>query len=253
MFDKKKVSIIMPTYNAGEFISHTIDSVISQSYTDWELLIIDDKSIDNTVEVVSTYIDNEPRIRLFSNEVNSGAGVSRNLGLENAKDRYIAFLDSDDLWVKDKLNLQLEFMHENNAPISHTSFTFIDENGDDRKGMVSVSSLVNLESNLKKTEIGTSTAVIDRELVTHSFRFSTIRARQDLKLWIDLLSLGYISHGLSKELVKYRVRSGSVSSNKLKMLFVTFKVYINIKAIPFHKRFYCYLAYVFNAIRKRQQ
>lgn len=242
----------MPTYNSGEIVKETINTVLAQTYSNWELIIIDDCSIDNTRSILEEVALKDSRIKCFFSQKNNGAGVSRNVGLDNASGQYIAFLDSDDLWEQEKLELQIDFMKKNKAPICHTSFSFIDEDGFCRKGFVHVSQYLSLEDNLKRTEIGTSTAVIDRKLVTHDFRFSSIRARQDLKLWIDLLSLGYVSVGLRKEMVKYRVRSGSVSSNKLKMLFVTFKVYIGVKKLPIHKRLYCYSAYIFNAIRKRQ-
>lgn len=246
------VSIVMPTYNSGEVVQETIKTVLAQTYSNWELIIIDDCSVDNTRSILEELALKDRRIRCFFSKQNNGAGVSRNIGLDNASGRYIAFLDSDDLWVQDKLELQINFMNRNKAPICHTSFSFIDESGCNRKGFVHVSHCLRLEDNLKRTEIGTSTAVIDRKLVTEKFRFSSIRARQDLKLWIDLLSLDYVSFGLRKELVKYRVRSGSVSSNKLKMLYVTFKVYMGVEKLSILKRFYCYLAYVLNAIRKRQ-
>ncbi|WP_153445959.1 glycosyltransferase family 2 protein [Vibrio algicola] len=242
----------MPAYNSSKHIAVAIESVINQSYSDWELIVIDDCSTDSTILIVDKYSHQDSRVRCHSTNVNAGAGVARNIGIELASGQFLAFLDSDDLWDSNKLTKQLGFMKANNAEISHTSFSFIDEDGFSRPGSVSVSKCVNLETNLRKTEIGTSTAIINRRLVLDSIKFSEIRARQDLKLWIDLLKQGYKSYGLDSDLVKYRIRSGSVSSNKIKMLFVTLKVYLEVKELSVMKRISCYLSYVFNAIRKRQ-
>jgi len=117
------VSIVTPAFNSEGFMATTIESVIHQTYKNWELIIIDDRSTDNTVALVQEYAQNDNRIKCFVNEVNSGAGVSRNNGLKQAKGRYIAFLDSDDLWKENKLEMQILFMLENKAPISFTSYT----------------------------------------------------------------------------------------------------------------------------------
>ncbi|MDO6610117.1 glycosyltransferase [Shewanella sp. 1_MG-2023] len=246
-----KVSIIMPTYNVGNIVQETIESVLSQTYKDWELIIVDDASTDNTVNILINICATDPRIILVLSEVNKGAGASRNIGLDTAKGRFIAFLDSDDIWESTKLETQIDYMISIRAPICHTSFSFINELGDKRPGRVKANKIVDLEHNLKHTEIGTSTAMIDLDLVKHRVRFSHIRARQDLKLWIELLGCGYLSHGIDIPLVKYRVRNGSVSSNKIKMLWVTFQVYMSVTSISVPKRLFCYSSYVFNAIKKR--
>ncbi|EGQ8295098.1 glycosyltransferase [Vibrio parahaemolyticus] len=251
MQSEDKVSIVVPTYNVERLIGFTIDSVINQSYKNWELLLVDDCSSDNTKELLQKYAQKDNRIKCHFSSENLGAGGARNVGLSIATGRFIAFLDSDDLWSPNKLERQISFMKLNNAPISHTSFSFIDENGQERRGKVDVSSQVGLLDNLKRTEIATSTAVIDRCLVKDEFRFSLLRARQDLKLWIYLLGMGYNSFGLDENLVHYRVRKDSVSSNKWKMLYLTFKVYMSIEQLPVSQRFYCYINYVFNAIKKR--
>ncbi|MCC3799628.1 glycosyltransferase family 2 protein [Vibrio parahaemolyticus] len=250
---ESKVSIIMPTYNVSAFVQETIDSVKAQSYTNWELIVIDDCSSDNTFDILERIADSDARITVLSNDFNSGAGEARNKGICASKGQYIAFLDSDDLWMPDKLLKQICFMSENNAAISHTSYSFFDEFGLKRKGYVRVSRVVDLVDNLKKTEIGTSTAVIDTAIVGRNFRFSPMRARQDIKLWIELLGKGYLSHGLDEPLVNYRVRKGSVSSNKIKMLYLTLNVYMSVKTLPFFTRLLCYFSYVSNAIRKRQK
>ncbi len=249
--DSCKVSIITPVYNVRNFIFDTISSVLEQDYRDWELILIDDNSTDGGYEEIVAEYGSFEKIKIIRNTKNSGAGFSRNAGLDLAEGRYIAFLDSDDIWSRNKLSSQLKFMEEHNAPICHTSFSFIDFKGEVHPGGVNVSEKVDLIGHLKNTEIGTSTAIIDRKLVGN-FRFSLIRFRQDLKLWISLLASGYSSFGLDKDLVKYRVRKNSVSSNKIKMLYVTFFIYIKIKQLPINQRISCYVSYLISAISKRR-
>jgi len=246
-----EVSVIIPTYNVEAFILETVNSVFEQSFANWEILIIDDCSTDLTAKILKDNFSLNPKVRLFLNNENRGSGFCRNLGIAEASGRYIAFLDSDDVWYKEKLSLQLEFMKRHNSPISHTAYGFFDSKGGRLPGRIRVSNQVGLLDNLKRTEIGTSTAIIDTNMVGADFRFSDIRARQDLVLWVDLMSLGFYSNGMDLELVKYRVRGGSVSSNKLKMLWVTLRVYLRFKKLPLYQRVYCYFLYVFNAIRKR--
>lgn len=252
-FEKGLVSIITPTYNSKNYIMDSVISVINQTYSHWELIIVDDYSIDGTRDILQDIKDMDPRIKVIYSDVNSGSGVSRNIGLSNSIGQYVAFLDSDDIWSSTKLSSQIDYLDEKGAAMCHTSFSFIDENGNGRKGRVVVSEIVDLETNLRRTEIGTSTAIIDRNVVREEFFFPSMRARQDLKLWIYLLGLGYKSVGLDKSLVSYRIRNDSVSSNKFKMLYLTFKVYLSVKELAFSKRIFCYISYVKNAIIKRGQ
>lgn len=247
-----ETSIITPMYNCKEYISQTIQSVINQSYESWELILIDDCSTDGTFEEVSEAYKDHPQIIIIKNQVNSGAGYTRNHGLELSKGRYIAFLDSDDIWCSEKLQKQLTFMKTNNAPISHSSFSFINENGNKRSGLVEVTERVNLETLMRKTEIGTSTAIIDTN-ITGKFSFELIRTRQDIRLWMELMSLGHISYGLDEVLVNYRVRSNQISSNKFKMLWQTFKVYISFTKIPMTSRIFYFFSYVINSVCKRMK
>lgn len=250
-FNKGQVSIVMPAYNSEKYLFDTVKSVISQSYSNWELIIIDDCSKDSTKTIIEKLSQLDFRIKSIFLNKNSGAGIARNAGIRISEGQYLAFLDADDIWSEEKLELQVKHLSSNNAAICHTSFRFIDECGESRQGGVKVSPQVCLKDNLKNTEIGTSTAIIDRYKIDRNIEFSSIRARQDLKLWIQLLGLGYTSFGLEKSLVKYRVRSGSVSSNKIKMLILTFGVYMGVNQLSYFSRISCYCCYVLNAIRKR--
>ena len=243
------VSIVFPVYNNSAFLEDAICSVVNQTFSNWELLIIDDCSSDNSVDICLKLAESNERIRVFLNENNMGAGYSRNVGLKNARGRFIAFMDSDDLWSDSKLQVQFDFMKSDKLAISYTSYDFIDECGVRLKGIVSVSGSVDLVGYLKTTEIGTSTSMIDRYQV--KFVFSLARTRQDTMFWISALSDGLRAYAIPDVLCHYRSRPGQISANKLKMLYRTFVVYMGVHNLPVRVRFYCYLHYIFNAIKKR--
>ncbi|MCD9511864.1 glycosyltransferase family 2 protein [Photobacterium phosphoreum] len=244
------ISIILPVYNAKGFIDLTIKSIIDQTYKSWELIIVDDCSSDYTYEyLLERYLDHE-QILIVKNDFNSGAGFTRNRGLELSKNKLIAFIDADDLWNERKLEIQIDFMRKYNYPIVHTSYTFIDEFDNKIPGSVVASRMVSLKSYMKNTEIGMSTAIIDRKLVG-DFKFSLMRTRQDTNLWLTLLSQGYKSYGIRDSLVKYRVRKGQISGNKFKIAFRTFKVFMAVTSIPIYSRMYYFCFYAVNGIYKR--
>jgi len=248
MYKNGLVSIIMPSYNCGEFVKSTVESVIDQTYKDWELIIVDDCSSDNTLEILASYDD--ARVIVISSLVNVGAGGARNIGLDKAQGQFIAFLDADDLWDSSKLYTQLKHMKKNGYPISHTSYDFVTEEGASCEGGVSASQYVDLYKYMCTTEIGMSTSLIDRGVIG-DFNLDLVRTRQDTKLWLDLLGKGFISSGCPEVLASYRVRQGQISGNKFKMLSRTFSVFWAVKQYSPNKRIMLYLKYVINAINKR--
>ena len=248
---KNLVSIITPSYNCSSFIIDTITSVLSQSYVDWEMIIVDDCSIDNSVEIIERIIGDNPKIRLIKLENNVGSAQSRNAALEVANGRFIAFLDSDDIWHPDKLEKQVVFMLKRKAPISFTSYELIDENGESKNHIIhSVEKLTQIDY-LKNTIIGFSTSMIDTQMVGNSFRMMDIRTRQDASLWITLLGKGFIAQGINEVLMKYRVHSQSISANKVKAAKQVWNLYFNLHGLGFLKSIYCFSFYVFNAVKKR--
>ena len=244
------VSIVMPTYNSEEFINQTILSVISQTYKNWELIITDDASIDKTCDLVKVFCEKDRRVKLFQLGKNNGAAVARNNCLEHVNGRYIAFLDSDDLWKKDKLAIQIDFMQKNNIPISFTSYEFIDVLGNNLNKVIRANKNVDYNGYLKNTIIGMSTSMIDTSLVSN-VRFKDIRTRQDTYLWISLLKTGLIAYGLDIVLSKYRFRKNSISSNKFKAASQVWKLYYNFERLGFLTSSYYFIFYIFNAIKKR--
>ena len=210
------VSIIMPSYNTAEFISESIQSVLAQSYTDWELIIVDDCSTDNTDEVVRPYLSDE-RIKYLKNEKNSGAAVSRNRALREAKGKWIAFLDSDDLWMPDKLSKQIYFMEEHGYSFTYTNYAEIDTE-DNANGIT-----VTGPKRITKTGMfnycwpGCLTVMYDAEKVG-LIQIADIKKNNDYAMWLKVCKKAdcYL---LDEELALYRRgRTGSISTHSIKKL-----------------------------------
>ncbi len=247
-----KVSVIIPVYNCEKFLKHTVQSVLNQTYTDWEMIIVNDASTDNSGTVAAAYAAADKRIRVINQPQNSGVGACRNRGIEAAEGRYVAFLDSDDLWSREKLSKQVEFMRQNDAAASHTGFAFMSEKGEVlSKGKVEVDPEIDLVQYMKTTQIGLSTVMIDREKIP-DIRFPEERELcEDAKTWVGLFHRGYKFYGLNEELMLYRVRQNQLSGNKIHMAVNTLKRYLREDNLPAYKRLYCFLNYAYNGTMKR--
>lgn len=216
------VSIITPLYNSGLYITEAYKSVINQTYTNWEWIIVDDKSTDNSFEIVNKLAENESRIIIGQNPVNSGSGVTRNKAIEMAKGSIIAFLDSDDTWHPEKLERHVSYMNENDAAFSHTSYGYIDENGNKIKNTFHVSAKpVSYHDLLKRTEISCLTAMYNAGKIG-KFYMSEHKRKQDYALWLSILKSGVNSYGLDEELAYYRQRKGSATNAKHKLILKHF-------------------------------
>lgn len=245
-----KVSVITASYNAGRFIEETIKSVLEQTYDNLELIIVDDCSTDNTEEIVKKYMKIDLRVKFYKLEKNSGAAVVRNTALEKAKGRFIAFLDSDDVWDRDKLEKQINFMKNNNYGFSFTSYRLMNEKGILLNKEVRVPSQIKYEQLLKNTIIGCLTVIIDKDIIG-DFRMPLVRAGQDTATWLSILRKGNIAYGYDEVLASYRLVDGSISSNKLKALKRTWNTYRKLENLNLIKSTYYFVYYVLNAIRKR--
>ncbi len=226
MTDNGLVSIITPSYNCADYIAQTIESIQAQTYRTWELLITDDCSTDNTRERICQYADKDNRIRLFKLDKNSGAGVARNNSIKEAKGRYIAFCDSDDRWYPYKLEKQIKFMQENDCPLSYTSYDTCNETGE-IIGYVECLDSLSYAKIIRDNGIGCLTAMYDCKKIGKHY-MPSIRKRQDWCLWIDIIKQHGKAYGLKEPLALYRIRSGSISSNKFEMLKYNFNVYHDI-------------------------
>ena len=234
------VSIIMPNYNGAKYVKETIESVLAQTYTNWELLFVDDCSTDNSLEIVEKFQDE--RIHIFRNEKNSGAAVSRNFALNEAKGRWIAFLDSDDLWLPEKLEKQIDFMKTNGYAFTFTDYDVIDENDETLSYFKPHLDVCNYKDILKHNHIGCLTVIYDSEKVGKVLMPTEAIKREDWACWLSILKKGEQAYCFHERLARYKVHSNSVSSNKIKMMKYQWNVYRKVEKINIFKSFY-YLFY----------
>ncbi len=225
MEDYGLVSIICPMYNSADFISETIESVLGQTYGNFEMLIVDDLSTDNSVEIVKQYDDE--RIILLSNEKNSGAAESRNNALRHAKGKWMAFLDSDDIWLPDKLEKQLKFMVDNNYHFSFTNYVEIDENSKEIGKRITAPKVVTKHKMNNFCYLGCLTVMYDADFIGLIQIDERIKKRNDYAIWLKCVKKCN-AYNLPIDLAKYRRHSGSISNVSLKKLlkahYVLFRV-----------------------------
>ncbi|WP_455425035.1 glycosyltransferase family 2 protein [Dryocola sp. LX212] len=242
------VSVIMPTFNSELTVADSIKSVIQQTYHDWELLITDDCSIDGTQKILEEFSAHDLRIKIFRNEVNSGAGVSRNNSIMQARGRFIAFLDSDDMWEKEKLEEQISFMLKNSYYLTYTQYKKIDEFGQ-VSGFIHPPHCVNYSELLKANVIGCLTAMYDTKKLGKIY-MPTIRKRQDMALWLKILEQIDFAWCVPKELAIYREGHNSLSSNKFKILISQWQFYKNHLNFSTYKAAWYFTFYVIRSIKK---
>lgn len=250
MDNEDLVSIIVPVYNAEEFINDTIKTVQDQTYKNWELIMIDDCSTDRSTEQILKY--KSDKIKLIKLKKNSGAAICRNTGMKEAKGRYIAFLDADDLWKKEKLEVQLEFMKDKKCAFSFTGYEFADKDGVGNGKIVKVPEKINYKQALKNTTIWTSTVMFNmNKLKKEDIYMPDVKRGQDTATWWKVLKTGVEAYGLNKNLSIYRRSTGTLSSNKFKALKRTWDLYRNVERLNIFYSLYNFLWYCFNAARRR--
>lgn len=250
-YQKNLVSIITPVYNAGKFIAETIECIQAQTYVDWELLLINDCSQDNSVQQIEHYMQADSRIRLIHLETNSGAAVARNKGIEQAKGQYIAFVDSDDCWEPRKLELQLAYMQQHGVAFTYTNFKLLNEDGSVRKERMKLPTSRDYYGLLKNTAIACSTVVIDRNIIG-DFRMPLVRKGQDTATWLMLMrERGVTAYLVDEVLNGYRQVKGSLSNNKFKALQRTWYIYRELEKLPLLKSAYYFVNYAIQATLRR--
>lgn len=218
----KLVSVIMPAYNCADLIRQSIRSVIAQSYEHWELIIVNDRSTDDTAHILRQFAEADPRIRVIDLEENGGPANARNTGMQHAMGKYFAFLDSDDLWLPCKLERQLDFMSRYRAAISFTayrSFSSVDDPGP----LITVPARLEYHELLRGNAIGCLTVMIDRSMVD-TFSMPDV-GHEDFATWLLLLRRGHTAHGLQEDLARYRVSSNSLSSKMSGTIVWTWSIY----------------------------
>ena len=245
------VSIVVPVYNAARFMDDTIQTVLSQTYQNWELLLVDDCSSDESVQIIKKYQKKDERIKLFKLSENSGAAIARNTGIDKAKGRYLAFLDADDLWVKNKLELQVAFMQEKNAAFSFTGYEFADENGKPNGKKVHVPQTITYKQALRNTIISTITVMFDLQIINKLTIYMPDIGSEDTATWWKILKTIDKAYGLNEILSYYRRTKESLSANKIKAISRTWNLYVNIEQLSLIYSLYCFSVYTFNASKRR--
>lgn len=223
------VSIITPAYKAGRFVQATIASVQAQSYQDWEMIIVDDCSPDDTLDAIAAAAGSDPRVRVLRQEKNAGPAAARNAAIRAAHGRWIAFLDSDDLWLPNKLERQLQFHGDRNCKLTFTSFRRINIDGTVTGRLIPVPERLDYRQLLGNTAIATSTVLVDRD-ATGDFEMKPIYY-DDFGCWLDLLRSGGLAMGLAEDLMRYRVVGQSVSRNKRNSALQVWKTYRQIERL----------------------
>ncbi len=256
MKDKERlmpsVSVIMPAYNAEKTIEDAIASALRQTYADIEVIVIDDHSNDGTYGIVKKLAEADERVRILTNGENLGAASSRNKGIKEARGKYIALLDSDDLWYESKLMRQIECLEKSDADIVSCSYSIIDEEGKKRCEDFMVPEHIDYRSVLVCSTLSCSTVLLRRDAI-EGFEFPEGVYHEDLAYWLELLGNGLRAIGLVDVLAAYRVRSGSRSSDKLKSAYRRWKLYRRHLKIPFLKSLGLWILYAANGLKKYKQ
>jgi len=243
------VSVIMPVHNGERFIGEAVESVLAQTHTSFELIVVDDGSIDNTLAIVREYANQDSRVRVTATESASGGpAVPRNLGLELASGSYIALLDSDDIWSANKLELQLSFMRENRAVLSYTAYRRITEDGQ-RIQDVQVPESLSYRQLLQNTAIAASSTMFDRSIAGDE-RF-TQQGHEDYAFWLQMVRRHGRCFGLDQVLMQYRVVGGSVSSAKFRSILWVWRVYRQSEGLSVPYALWCLGNYAVRALAKR--
>lgn len=218
------VSVIMPAYNCEKYIEDAINSVLEQTYSNLELIVIDDGSKDKTIDIIKRISKQDDRVKLVKNEKNLGVSATRNKGISLAKGDWIAFLDSDDIWKKTKLEKQMQNANKTGAQFLFTGVTYINEDGEPYSGIFEVPSIVSYKKLLRQNVITCSSVLIKKRF------FDTIKMEkddmhEDYAVWLRILKTGICAYGINEPLIIYRISRNSKSGNKIKTIKMTYKVF----------------------------
>ena len=246
------VSIIVPVYNAARYIAETIEMVNAQTYKDWELILVDDASKDDSVAVIENIIKSQgKRIRLIRKNKNEGAAAARNSGIDAAAGQYIAFLDADDIWKPEKLEKQIRFMEEKEAAFSFHSYEFGDEEAKPTGKIVRAPEKLNFRQALSRTVIFTTTVMFDIDRIGKEIIHMPQVPSEDTATWWRILKSGYIAYGLDENLAIYRRPKKSLSSNKLLAVERIWFLYRNIADISVPESIFYFVGWAVRATFRR--
>ena len=244
-----KITVIMPAYNAAQYIEAAVRSVMGQTVSDWILLVIDDGSRDNTCEIVEKLAAEDERVHLLRNEQNMGVANTRNRGLALCRGEFAAFLDSDDIWLPEKLQKQLDLLENSGASLCYTSYGIMDAGGNQSRGDYLVPEQVDFCGLLKENVIGCSTVMLRRSS-TAQYRFETKLHHEDYALWLRLLDDGIRAVGCTEVLVRWRLVENSRSFDKRKSAHSRWVIYRDYMKLPLHQSLWAFGNYAFASVKK---
>lgn len=247
------VSVIMPLFNSEKFVKESIISVLSQTWKNFELIIVDDGSTDSSVQEVKNMMSEDNRIKLFLTEGKLGAAKVRNVALKYSEGRYIAYLDSDDLWDPEKLEYQIKYMEQNNAGFSCTSYRVIDENSKELGKEIRMLEKLSYMDFLKNNLIQTVGVMVDTCVVEKKLLYMPDEKREDAATWLNILKSGHDCLGLQDIVCSYRRVSGSLSSDKIKAARGVWDLYRNVEKLSLPFSVYIFIRYAVLAVWKRSK
>lgn len=243
------ISIIMPMYNSARYVAESIESVMTQTYTNWELLVVDDGSTDGSTDIVMGYALKDKRIQLLLNDYHVGnPSAPRNYGIEHAKGDYIAFLDSDDIWLPEKLSIQLELFNQEDTVAVYSDYEKIDEDGNRASRIVHAPSYVNYPKLLYSNVIGNLTGMYDVSKVGKRYMLNI--HHEDFAFWLSVLKDGGVARNAGVVTALYREHNDSLSANKLKILKWHWDVLRKTEKLDLIDAVMHYVVYAYNAFRK---
>lgn len=244
---KELVSIIIPVHNSEKYIKQALESINRQTYQNYEIIIIDDFSKDKTLDIITNM--NIDKIKIIKLKKHLGVAIARNIGIRKANGRYIAFLDSDDIWKKEKLEKQIEFIKDKS--FIYSSYKYINSNCTKMSSKVHILENTDYKKALKNCRILTSTCMIDLNKIPKRYCYMPDIMIEDYATWLNILKKGYIAYGQNEELVYYRKSPKSRSSNKIHTAHYRWKVYKKQKNVSYIYLSFCFLTYMLNGICKR--
>lgn len=246
----KLVSIIIPYFKKRQYLYKTVRSAVNQTYSNIEILIIYDDEDRTDLKTFRKKFQNFKKVKFIVNKKNIGAGLARNIGIKYAKGKFIAFLDSDDYWDKDKLKIQIKYMEKKKISLSHTSYKIINKD-DELINYQNEAKDLSYKDLVRSCDIGLSTVVIEKKIINKRFNFPSLKTKEDYVLWLKLAKNKFIFYGINKYLVNWRKLDNSLSSSNLQKILDGFRVYYNFMDYNFFKSIIYLIRLSINSLIKR--
>ena len=244
-----KASIIIPYYKKKKFINRTLNSVLKQTYQNFEIIIVYDDEDKSELRYVKNFKKLDKRIKIIINKKNYGAGISRNIGINKSKGSFICLIDADDFWKKNKLKTQIRFMLENKYLISHTSYEIVDSK-DKVIGVRKARNFQTINDLIFSCDIGLSTVIFNKKIFSKKIKFVKIKTKEDFVMWLNILKKGISIYALNKKLTKWTKSKGSLSSSITQKLSDSYLVYNNYMKFGFIKSIYFTIILSLNYLKK---